>query len=119
MDRAINAPGHGKNVVDWLNETDKRDLKGKLNLLVNYDVNIPKRLDWFPVLQNTSPKHVYINVYKFSIIKKYEIDSKVAQKWKIDNHYSDINNLYTIFKINLMLITEVLKWDETTNFPHH
>ena len=35
MDREINAPGHGKNVVDRLNETDKLCLKGKWNLLVN------------------------------------------------------------------------------------
>ena len=35
MDRAINAPCHGKNVVDRLNETDKLYLKGKWNLLVN------------------------------------------------------------------------------------
>ena len=35
MDRAINTPGHGKNVVDGLNATEKRYLKGKWNLWVN------------------------------------------------------------------------------------
>ena len=30
MDRAINAPGYGKNVVDGLNEMKKRYLKGKM-----------------------------------------------------------------------------------------
>ena len=34
-DREINAPGHGKNVVDGINATDKRYLKGKWNLLLN------------------------------------------------------------------------------------
>ena len=29
MDRAINAPGHGKNVVDGINAKDKLYLKGK------------------------------------------------------------------------------------------
>ena len=35
IDLAMNAPGHGNNVVYGLNETDKHDLKGKWNLLVN------------------------------------------------------------------------------------
>ena len=35
MDCAINAPYHGNNVVDGLNATAKRYLKGKCNLLVN------------------------------------------------------------------------------------
>ena len=35
MDRAINAPGHGENVVEGLNSIDKRYLKVKWNSLVN------------------------------------------------------------------------------------
>ena len=35
MDHAINAPGHGKNVVDGINTTDKPYLKEKWNLLIN------------------------------------------------------------------------------------
>ena len=35
MDSAINAPGHGNNVVDGLNAIGKRYLKGKWKLLVN------------------------------------------------------------------------------------
>ena len=35
------------------------------------------------------------------------MDSKVAQKCKIENHYSNINNVYTMFKGTLMFITEV------------
>ena len=38
MDREINAPGHGKNVVDRLNGTKKLYLKGRWNLLVNEKV---------------------------------------------------------------------------------
>ena len=34
MDRAINSPGHRKNVADGLNATEKRYLKEKWNLLV-------------------------------------------------------------------------------------
>ena len=34
-DNAIDAPGHVKNVIDGLNATDKRYLKGEWNLLVN------------------------------------------------------------------------------------
>ena len=33
MDRAINAPGHGKNIVDGINSTDKPYLKGKMRLI--------------------------------------------------------------------------------------
>ena len=33
MYRTINAPVHGKNVVDGLNEMDKRYLKGKMELI--------------------------------------------------------------------------------------
>ena len=35
IDSAINAPGHGNNVVDGMNATDKRYLKEKWNLSVN------------------------------------------------------------------------------------
>ena len=33
MDRAINAPGHGNNVVDVLNATDTRYLKGEMEII--------------------------------------------------------------------------------------
>ena len=35
------------------------------------------------------------------------MDSNVAQKFKRDYHHSNINNVYTIFKGNLILITKV------------
>ena len=37
------------------------------------------------------------------------MDPKVAQKYKIEKHYSSINNVYTMFKEILMLITEACK----------
>ena len=44
MDRAINALGHGNNVVYGLNATEKSDPKGKLKLIgrlaSNYTTNI-------------------------------------------------------------------------------
>ena len=45
MDREINASGHGKNVVDRLNGTDKLYLKGKWNLLVNEKVTTHQILE--------------------------------------------------------------------------
>ena len=33
MDYVINTPGHGKNVVDGLDETDKHYLKGEMELI--------------------------------------------------------------------------------------
>ena len=35
------------------------------------------------------------------------MDPNVAQKLKRDNHYSNINHIYTLFKGTLRLITEV------------
>ena len=37
------------------------------------------------------------------------MESKLAQKRKKENQNSNINHVYTIFKGNLMLITEVRK----------
>ena len=34
------------------------------------------------------------------------MDSKVSQKYKRENNYSNINKIYKMFKGNLMLITE-------------
>ena len=47
------------------------------------------------------------------------MDSKVAQKLKIENQYSNISHIYKIIKGTLMLITEVLKFYGRTNCFHH
>jgi hypothetical protein len=39
IDRAIGAPGHGKDIVDGLNATDKRFLKGKMCLIGSPEAN--------------------------------------------------------------------------------
>jgi hypothetical protein len=39
IDRAIGAPGHGKDIVDGLNATDKRFLKGKMCLIGSLEAN--------------------------------------------------------------------------------
>ena len=41
------------------------------------------------------------------INNKERMDSKVEKRYKIENHYSNINHIYIIFKRALMLITEV------------
>ena len=43
------------------------------------------------------------------------MESKVSQKYKIENRCLNINNLYTMFKVTLMLITEASKRDEKKN----
>ena len=45
MDSKINAPGHGNNVVERLNGSDKLCLKGKWNLLVDEKVTIHQILE--------------------------------------------------------------------------
>ena len=70
-DHAINATGHGYNVVDGLNETQKSYLKEKWNLLVNEQVMTHQGLKFFQVLQKTPNLNFQINAYTFSIKKKY------------------------------------------------
>ena len=74
-------------------------------------------LEWPPVLKNKSPLKVQINVYTISIIKKDKMYSKVFQICKIENEYSNINRVYTMFKGTMILIIEVWKRDGKINFP--
>ena len=46
------------------------------------------------------------------------MDSKVAEKLKRDNHYSNINYVYEMLKVTLMLITELWKWYGTNVFTY-
>ena len=48
MDHAINAPGHGNNVIDGINEMDKRYLKGKLELIGKLASNNTKNIGMLP-----------------------------------------------------------------------
>ena len=47
------------------------------------------------------------------------MESKVTQKFKRENDYSNINHVFTISKGTLMLITKVFKYNGTTNCFHH
>ena len=47
-DRAINPPGHGKNVVDGLNATYKRYLKGEMELIVKLESNNTSKIGMIP-----------------------------------------------------------------------
>ena len=48
MDRAINAPGHGNNVVDGLNTTDKRYLKSKMEPMGKLSSNDTTNIGMLP-----------------------------------------------------------------------
>ena len=48
MDRAINAPGHGKNVVDGFNKTDKHYLKGEMELIGKLVSNDTTKIGMLP-----------------------------------------------------------------------
>ena len=48
MDRAMNAPGHGKNVVDGLNATEKHYLKGGKELMVKLASNNTTNIEMLP-----------------------------------------------------------------------
>ena len=48
MDRAINAPGHGKNVVEGLNATEKRYLKGEMKLISKLESKYTANIGMLP-----------------------------------------------------------------------
>ena len=48
MDRAINVPGHGKNVVDGINATDKLYLKEKMKLIGKLESNDTTNIRMIP-----------------------------------------------------------------------
>ena len=48
MDYASNEPGHGKNVVDRLNETDKRYLKEEIEFIAELSSNDTSKIGIMP-----------------------------------------------------------------------
>ena len=68
---AINAPGHGKNVFNGLNTTDKSYLKEQMELIVNLEGIDRSNIGILPrASKDVSFKFEYY-VYSFLIIKKY------------------------------------------------
>ena len=57
MDRSINAPGHRKNSVYGLNATEKRYLKGKMEIMVKLASNDTTNIGIRP----SASKYVSIN----------------------------------------------------------
>ena len=110
MNSGINAPSHGKNVVNGLNTNGKRCLKEQMELIVKLLNNDASNIGMILcALKDVSIK---------CLDKCIPMESNVAQKFKIENNYSNINNIYTLIKGTLMLITEVSKCDKTTNYFH-
>ena len=60
MDSEINAPDHGKNIVDGLNTTYKRYLKGGMELLGILEINNTSKIGMLPsASKDISIKYVY------------------------------------------------------------
>ena len=57
MDSTINVPVHGNNVVDGLNATENRFLKGKMELMGKLASNNTKNIGMLP----SASKYVFIN----------------------------------------------------------
>ena len=49
MDRAINAPGHGKDFFDGFNATDKRYLRGEIELIGKLASNDTSNIRMLPI----------------------------------------------------------------------
>ena len=105
IDRAINAPGHGKNVVDGFNATEIFYLKGEMELIGKLESNNTTNIWMLPSASKTFPLNLQINVYKLSVIKRYWMHSNIEQNEKRENNNSNINNVYKMFKRTLILIT--------------
>ena len=107
MDRTINAPGHGNNVVDGLNATGKRYLKGEMELMGILASNDATNIVMLP----SASKYFFVNFADqcLHIINNKERLNGLKGSTKIqkDNHNSNINHLYKMFNVTLMLITEV------------
>ena len=65
MYHAINALSHGKTVVGGLNATEKRFLKGKWNIMINYQLTTNQTLGFLQVLQKMSGLKCKINLNIF------------------------------------------------------
>ena len=57
MNREINSPVHGKNVIDGLNATGKRYLKGEMELMGKLSINDTTNIEMLP----SASKYVYIS----------------------------------------------------------
>ena len=119
MDCAINEPGHWKNIVDGLNATEKRYLKEEMEVMVklasNYTTNIgmlPSASKYVSIKFSDQCLHILNNKERLNGLKG-------SIKIKKDNHNSNINHIYKMFKGTLMLITYIWKWDGTTNYFHN
>ena len=91
LHRAINAPGHGNNVVDGLNGRDKCYLIQKIELIGKLESNNTSKIVMLNILNNKEE----LNGIKGST-KTQKIESLLKT-----------NHTYTAPKGNLMLITEV------------
>ena len=109
MDHALNTPGHGRNVVDGLNATDNHYLKGEMKLMGKLASNDTTNIGILP----SASRYVSIKFANqcLHILNNKEVLNglKGSSKCKIQDHYSNVNNVYTMFKGSLMLMTEVLK----------
>ena len=63
MDCAINTPDHGRNVVDGLNETYKRRLKGGMELIGKLESNNTSKIGMIPSDSNMSSLNLQKKVY--------------------------------------------------------
>ena len=98
MDRAINVPIHGKNIVDGLNATVKRYSKGEIELMGKLASNDPTNIGMLP------SSSIYVSI-KFAyqslhILNNKEILNglKGTKKCKKDDYSSTINHVYQCSK---------------------
>ena len=70
-DRAINAPGRGKNFVDGLNATGKRYLKGKMEHMGKLSSKDTTNIGMLPSAPNVSTLTFQTSFFMLSIINKY------------------------------------------------
>ena len=103
----INAIGHVRIVVDGLNATEKCYFTGEMELIRKLVSNNTTHIEILPsVSKDASVK--FVDQFIHILNNKERLNEiKGITKCKRENHFSNINGVYKMFKVNLILVTEV------------
>ena len=117
-DCEINAPFHGNNIIGGINATGNHYLKEQMKLICTLASNDTSNI----AIIYSASKYISVKLsYQcIHILNNKEVLNglKGSTKSKIENHYSNINKIYKMFKLNPELTTEVWKWYGTTTKFH-
>ena len=110
MDREINAPGHGKNVFDGLNATNKNCLKGKMEPIGKLARNDTSKIEILPrASKYVSIKsidqyiHIINNKDRLNGLKGCTKMQKREYLFKYQSHLYNIQSNYNFERISITM----------------